>query len=136
MSFSTLFPRKFQVLKISFIMSKEQFDSFKNNLQNFDNPIKKNNTNNFWNTFQKKKSSTQERLYSVLNLFIIFQTHKLDLNDFLKKYENQYFPPSISNEGELYSTTKSLTLFIFLKRRLRLLTISLKLIPSLLIVPL
>ena len=34
------------------------------------------------------------------------QTRDLDLNNFFN-YENQPFPPSLSNDGELYETQKS-----------------------------
>ena len=89
---------------------KEQFDSYMNNLQNFHHPIKQNNFNIFGDLMPKKKNSSTRNLKKdcVLfsNLFIICQTRQLDLNDFFK-YENQLFPPSISNGGELYSTKKS-----------------------------
>ena len=86
---------------------KEQFETFVNNLKNFHNPIKQNNFKIFGNPVPKQKNSSSMNLkkYCVLfsNLFIICQTRQLDLNEFFK-FENQPFPPSISNGGELYST--------------------------------
>ena len=73
-------------------------------------PIKRNNFNIFGNIVKKHQNASKKQLKKDLvlfsNLFIICQTRQLDLNEFFK-YENQPFPPSISNEGELYSTKKS-----------------------------
>ena len=58
------------------------------------------------------KKQVKKDLVLFSNLFIICQTLQLDLNEFFK-YENQPFSPSISNEGELYSTKKSDIIPIF-----------------------
>ena len=39
-------------------------------------------------------------------MFIVCQSRELDLNEFFK-YENQPYPPSLSNNGDLYLTSKS-----------------------------
>ena len=90
---------------------QEQFESFRQNQENFYAPIKKHNFTIFasHNTKLQKKSTGKQAkkdcsLFS--SLFIICQTRQLDLNTFFK-HENQSHPPSISNDGELYQTQKA-----------------------------
>ena len=66
------------------------------------------------NKFQIFESASRKNRGKILkqncalfsNLFIVCQTRGLDLDMFFK-HENQAFPPSISNDGDLYQTQKS-----------------------------
>ena len=90
---------------------KEQFESFRQTPRNFYSSIKRNNFKIFDSLNSKQKQSSAGKqlkkdcnLFS--NLFIICQTRKLDLDGFFA-HENQCYPPSISNNGELYETQKA-----------------------------
>ena len=94
------------------LRSIKQFQNFRESVNNnlFYSPIKKNNVQNISKLSIKNKNKPQTSrkqdctLFS--NLFILCQTHKLDLDDFFK-LENQACPQAVSTDGELYKGTKS-----------------------------
>ena len=91
----------------------DQFRSFRTCQHNFYDPIKKNKillvenaTTQQTHTHTLKEKNVKQDRALFANLFIVCQSRQLDLNDFFK-YENQQFPPVLSNHGEQYCTQKA-----------------------------
>ena len=106
-----------EIMKKSESLGKEQFETFvKDRLVErkvpLDEPIKRNKLDFFTPTTQKKLSRVSKRLSSVKKdsslfsrLYIACQTRQGDLDEFFK-YENQAFPPSLSDQGTLRLPTR------------------------------
>ena len=92
---------------------QNQFETFRKQVDSeaFYSPISRNDFDLFQVSLKKQNKQSKENklkqdcvLFS--NLFVMCQTRQLDLEDFFR-HENQASPPSISNDGELYRSTKS-----------------------------
>ena len=93
---------------------QNQFESFRKqvNCETFYSSISRNDFDLFQvssKKFKKKKEIKNNKLKQncvlLSNLFIMFQTRQLDWKMFFR-HENQSSSPSISTDGELYSSTK------------------------------
>ena len=85
----------------------------------FNDPIKKNNLPLFSRKSKQNPGSSKEKLHQLKNdcnlfsrLFISCQSRQCDMEDFFS-HENQNTPPSLSQDGNLYTGVKSQLMDVF-----------------------
>jgi len=107
-------PTKAALVKTHHSTGAEQFKAFMEGLKKdrstcFYGPIKKNNTAFFSHEQEPSKfreKAIKEDCHLFSRLFISCQSRECDLHEFFQ-YENQPFPASLSENGQLYTCLKS-----------------------------